>query len=138
MTNSRIIQNTGIGISTIGVITSGIGSHLQKQANNMLKALDAGRRMFGFESSTYRSIGIWESKLIKANTTFILGIILLIIGIVMCYCGYLKANAVKNPEGKVSDQNTVDRLNKLKEAKQLGLITVEEFEQKRKEIIEEM
>lgn len=136
MTNSSIIKNTGIGLSVIGVITSGSGLHLRKQANAMIKALDAGGNLFGFDSSTYRSMGIWGDKLTNANTILIIGIVLLIIGIIMCYCGYLKANAVNNPERKVSDQNTVDRLNKLKEAKQLGFITDDEYEVKRKEIID--
>lgn len=138
MTNSSIIKNTGIGISVIGAITSGVGVYLRKQANAMIKALDAGGNLFGYDSSTYRSMGIWGGELTKGNTILIVGIVLLIIGIIMCYCGYLKSNSVKNPERKVSDKNTVDRLRKLKEAKKLGFLSDDEYELKRKEIIDEL
>lgn len=138
MTNSSIIRNTGIAISVIGVITSGIGFYLRKQANGMIKALDAGGNLFGYDSSTYRSMGIWEGELTKGNTILIVGIVLLIVGIIMCYCGFLKTNAATNPERKDSNPTAVDRLHKLKEAKQLGFITDDEFEQKRKEIIDEL
>ena len=140
MENSKVLKITGGVLSVSGAITSGVGLYLRQQAKSMVSALQSGAGMFGYNSSTYRSLDIWGGKQTQGNIILVIGILVLIVGIIVFYNGYLKRNGAKHPEKQniTPNKSVAHRINELNEAKKNGIISEEEYEQKRKEIINEI
>lgn len=144
MKNSKILKVIGVVLALIGSITLGIGIYLRNSADSMLSALSAGSSLFGFDSSTYRSMELWENHLQNGTTVLLIGIVFLVIGTIVFIVGYLKGNEVKNPE-KVAyvspikpaeSENLSEKLTQLSKLKEQGVITEEEYKTKRQDIIE--
>ena len=140
MENAKVLRNTGGVLSVSGAIISGVGLYLRQQANSMVSALRSGAGLFGYNSSTYRSLDIWEGKQTQGNIILAIGIVVLIVGVIVFYKGFLKGNGAKHPEKQeiTPSKSVAYRINELKEAKESGIISEDEYEQKRKEILSEI
>lgn len=143
MKNSSILKTIGLVMAVIGAIASVVGIYLRNEADSMLSALNAGSSLFGYSSSTYRSMSIWDEHLQKGNIVLIIGIILVVVGAVIFVVGYLKGNERKHPEqastaplGNSADTaNIAEKLKELDELKDQGILSEEEYSAKRQEII---
>ena len=143
MKNSQILMTIGGAASVIGGLISVGGVLLRKEAREMLSAVNGLGSLFGVD---YNSLAIWEGKLQKANITLATGLILLGIGIIVIIAGYLKGNEVRNPEctfntdlgAEFSAENIGDKLRELNDLKEQGLISEEEYSEKRKKILDSM
>ena len=96
-----------------------------------------------------RSFLIWSDHKRNATIMLVIGLAIIVIGLIIFFVGFLKANAVANPESdnQTSKVNTADntshidiedRLAKLDNLKSSGIITNEEYDEKRKKIIDEI
>ena len=144
MKNSQIIKTTGVIATICGALTSIVGWHKLSEANGVLKTLR------GSTHGTYgKTIEIWQSQKSISIVILIIGIVITLTGLIMIYNGFLKANAVTNPENdnQTSKVNTIDnitrvdiedRLAQLDSLKSSGIITDEEYNEKRKKIIDEL
>lgn len=138
MKNSSIMKFVGSIFGIIGVILLGAGAYRRHYA-----------QMF-INTSTYvdHTFLVWSQH--KQNATYVLiaGIVVVVIGAILLCAGFLKANAAANPETPPTTpkaytttpkpSNTSSRLAELKALHDSGVITAEEYEEKRKKIIDEI
>ena len=139
MNNSDILKFAGIIGTVIGIVLTGCGIYKRNYAQMFIKA------------SNYvdRSFLIWSDHKRNATIMLVIGLAIIVIGLIIFFVGFLKANAVANPESdnQTSKVNTADntshidiedRLAKLDNLKSSGIITNEEYDEKRKKIIDEI
>ena len=104
-----------------------------------MKALGQGSVLFGSTDSTYRSEAIWLSSMNNYRIVIIVGAIILVIGIILLVSGIInlkkETTKVENVEVNVS---TNEKMVELKAMLDNGLITSDEFEMKKKELLDKM
>lgn len=142
MENSKILKIIGSITAVVGAVVTVIGVNLRNEAQSMLSALESGANLFGYESSTYRGMSSWGEHLQTGNIVLAVGLVLLVVGAVVFFVGYLKGNEAQHPErAKIASidnsetTNTAAKLRELNELKDQGIISEEEYNAKRQEII---
>lgn len=80
---------------------------------------------------------IWAGYASNYKTILIVGAVILLIGIIILIAGFL-GNDGNKAKGDIVSNNASQKLLELKKLKEDNLITQEEFEEKRKQIIDTM
>lgn len=105
----------------------------------MVKALGQGSVLFGSTDSTYRGEAIWLSSMNNYRIVIIVGAIILAVGIILLISGIINLKKetakIENVEVNVS---TNGKMMELKAMLDKGLITSDEFEMKKKELLDKM
>lgn len=131
--NGKNLRIVGLVSSIIGLIITVFGVYKYDEAKGMVRALGQGAALFGSTDSTYRSEAIWLSEMNNYRLVIIVvGIILLISGIVD-----LKSQTEKNVKVE-ANVSTNGKMTELKAMLDNGLITPDEFEVKKKELLDKM
>lgn len=145
MKNSQLLKMLGGIMAAIGAIVSGVGVKLRNEASATIDALVDGGDFSGYSSSTIKSIAIWEEHLQNRTLIMVVGIIVLVVGVILFIAGVLKANAARNPETQsFSDNSTVTaesaaaRLKKLQELREQNIISEDEYNVKRQEMLSDL
>lgn len=137
--NGKNLKTTGIVSIVIGAIITIFGTYKYKAARSMLQALDGAASLFGADEGTYRSGATWLSEAGNYKLMIIVGAIILIVGIILTVSAAINANTQTEGNEKVSMSNsTNDKVVELKNMLDNGLITPEEYEMKKKELLEKM
>lgn len=127
-----------------GAIASIAGYAKYHEAKGMVGALEDGASLFGYDSVSERSISIWESYASNHRLVLIIGLIVLFVGVIFMFTGILlgmQESRYNEERGKAStdinslEVNIQERMEKLNSLKDNALISDEEYEEKRKEII---
>lgn len=100
MINSKILKVVGAILLIASIITVLIGAHNINEAKGMLATISAGNKLFGYSSASERGVSAWNDHLSTAKTVTIVGVAVAIIGAITMFIGFIKSNAVKNPETK--------------------------------------
>ena len=139
MKNSSIMKIGGMISAFVGIICSGVGSFMIRDANKWIAF--SGNLMGPTFTSAVQQKNYGRELLVVGIALFFIGIIFLIVG-------FFKANAVKYPETEstapmsvpptIQSAEPVDRLAQLQSLKESGLLTDDEYEDKRKQIIDEI
>lgn len=146
MGNSKILKIIGGVLAVIGAVIGLIGNGKRAEAVEMISALKAGGEIWGYDSSTRKSIEIWQEHLSNGKLIMYIGIAVLIIGLILLFIGILKRNAIVNPENQhvintpivAPSEDATDKLKKLNELKTEGLISEDEYVEKRKKVIDDI
>ena len=133
--NGKNLRIVGIVSSIIGFIITAFGVYKYEEAKGMVKALGQGSVLFGSTDSTYRSEAIWLSSMNNYRIVIIVGAIILVIGIIGIINLKKETTKVENVEVNVS---TNEKMVELKAMLDNGLITSDEFEMKKKELLDKM
>lgn len=137
--NGKNLRIVGIVSSIIGFIITAFGVYKYEEAKGMVKALGQGSALFGSTDSTYRSEAIWLSSMNNYRIVIIVGAIILVVGIILLISGIINLKKetakIENVEVNVS---TNGKMMELKAMLDNGLITSDEFEMKKKELLDKM
>lgn len=138
--NLKMLRNIGIVASVIGAIITGYGYYKYDEAKKMSKVLSDGQDLFGISSSSSKALNIWSENEGNYKIVIIVGCVILIVGIIMLVSGLMNAENKKikddvKTESVQESKDVVDRLKQLEELKKSGLITEEEYERKRKDVL---
>lgn len=136
---SKTLKSIGGVASVIGAAITWFGYSKYDGARSMAKALNAGDHLFGGNSSD--SIDLWSGRADNYKLVLIIGAVILVVGIILLISGFVSGNkgqeikeTVRIPDD--SDKSDLaDRLKKLDELKNSNLISQEEYEEKRKQLI---
>lgn len=142
--NGKPMAILGAVASVIGGIIGYKGYHDYSEANGLIKALNDGDALLGTDSSA--STSIWSTQASNARIMLIVGVVILVIGIIVLIAGIVSGMTTKQiaPEYRpvqTSVQpkaNISDRLSQLEDLKNKGIITDAEYDEKRKEIINDL
>lgn len=136
----KILRNIGIVASVVGGGIACYGYSKYSEAKSMLKALRDGDRLLGTNST--KSIDLWSGYSDNYKLILIVGAIILICGIIFFISGLMSGNNNRKLSPMQSDSTSInsnvdisDRLKKLERLKKEGVISSEEYEEKRKELI---
>ena len=136
--NGKNLRIVGFVSSIIGFIITAFGIYKYEEAKGMVKALGQGSALFGSTDSTYRS-AIWLSSMNNYRIVIIVGAIILVAGIILLISGIINLKKetakIENVEVNVS---TNGKMMELKAMLDNGLITSDEFEMKKKELLDKM
>lgn len=135
---SKTLKSVGGVASIIGAAITWFGYSKYDGARSMAKALNAGDHLFGGNSSD--SIDLWSGRADNYKLVLIVGAVILVVGIVLLVSGFISGNKGQEIHPVVtangSDKGDLpERLRKLDELKSAGLITQEEYDEKRKQLI---
>lgn len=132
---SKSIRNIGIVSSIIGAIITCYGATKNKEAQSMLRGLRSGDELFGTHSTT--SINVWTEHSSNYKIILIVGSVILVVGIILLIAGLVSQSNSNNTN--VHEVHTefdiTEKLKKLEKLKTTGLITEEEFAEKRKDLL---
>lgn len=101
----------------------------------------AGQYRASEEFGHVNSADIWSGHMSNYKICIIIGAIVLLIGIIILIAGFLAAgNSQVNENENVKENNKTasQRLKELQEMRNENLITQEEFDEKKKQILESM
>lgn len=134
--NLRIV---GLVSSIIGLIITGFGMYKYDEAKGMVRALGQGAALFGSTDSTYRSEAVWLNEMSNYRLVIIVGAIIIVVGIILLISGIvdLKSQTEKNVKVEAI-VSTNGKMTELKAMLDNGLITPDEFEMKKKELLDKM
>lgn len=128
--------------SVAGAIVSIVGYRKYHNATRMIGALESGADLFGHSSTTERSISLWGSYASNYRLVLIIGLIVLFVGVIFMLTGILLGIQESNHTTEHGNTNInspgadiQERLDKLNTLKDNALISDEEYNEKRKEII---
>lgn len=133
---SKSIRNIGIVASIIGAVITCYGATKNKEAQSMLRALHSGDKLFGTRSTT--GINAWTEYSNNYKFILIVGSIILVVGIILLIAGLMGQISSENTnihEAHTIEFDVTEKLKKLEELKTTGLITEEEFAEKRKDLL---
>lgn len=135
---SKILKSIGGVASVIGAAITCYGYSGLDESQSMIRALEAGDDLFGGSSS--KSIDIWSEHADNYKIVLIIGAVILVVGIILLISGFVSGSKAQDVHpvsaANESDKgNLADRLKKLDELKSTGLISEEEYEEKRKQLI---
>ena len=137
--NGKNLRIVGLVSSIIGLIITVFGVYKYDEAKGMVRALGQGAALFGSTDSTYRSEAVWLSEMNNYRLVIIVGAIILVVGIILLISGIInlksKTEKIINAELNVS---TNGKMTELKAMLDNGLITPDEFEMKKKELLDKM
>lgn len=137
--NGKNLRIVGFVSSIIGFIITAFGVYKYEEAKGMVKALGQGSVLFGSTDSTYRGEAIWLSSMNNYRIVIIVGAIILAVGIILLISGIINLKKetakIENVEVNVS---TNGKKMELKAMLDKGLITSDEFEMKKKELLDKM
>lgn len=138
MDSGKTLKNIGAVASIVGLIITIYGFIKFRDAQTMLSA---SRSLSSFSNTgNFKSIRIWEGYSNNYKLILIIGAIILIIGIILLISGLMSGSNVEPNIEPVSD-NTVndvdisDRLKTIDNLRAEGLISQEEYEEKRNKLI---
>ena len=140
----RAITILGTVSSVAGAIASIAGYAKYHEAMGMVGTLKDGASLFGYDSASKKSISIWESSASNHRLVLIIGLIALFVGVIFMFTGILlgmQESKHDEESGKTSTDtnrpgfNIQERMESLNRLKDNSLISDEEYEEKRKEII---
>lgn len=140
----RAITILGTVSSVAGAIVSIASYAKYHEAKGMVDALEDGAALFGYDSISEKSISIWESHASNHRLVLIIGLIALFVGVILMFTGILlgmqeskhdEENRKANTDTNRPGDNIQERMEKLNSLKDNALISDDEYEEKRKEII---
>lgn len=135
---SKVLKSIGGVASVIGAGITWYGYSKYSEANSMIDALYAGDALFGGNSD---SIDLWSKHADNYKIVLIVGAVILVVGVILLVSGLVSGNKEQDVSKTVSVSRETDkgdlsdRLKKLDELKSSGLISQEEYEEKRKQLI---
>ena len=136
---SKTLKSVGGVASIIGAAITWFGYSKYDGARSMDKALNAGDHLFGGNSSD--SIDLWSGRADNYKIVLIVGAVILVVGIILLVSGFVSGNKGQEIRETARVSNVPDkddlfaRLKKLDELKNSNLISQEEYEEKRKQLI---
>lgn len=133
---SKSIKNIGIVASIIGAVITCYGATKNKHAQSMLRALRSGDELLGTRST--RGINAWTEHSSNYKIILIVGSVILVVGIILLIAGLvgqINSNNTNVHEVHTIEIDITEKLKKLEELKTTGLITEEEFAEKRKDLL---
>lgn len=138
MNNGKTLKNIGVVASVVGLIITIYGFIKFRKAQAMISASKAAGSLFNANNSN--SIQIWENHSNNYKLILIIGAVILIIGIILFISGLMSGNHVelnKEPASNntVNDIDISDRLKTIDKLRAEGLISQEEYEEKRNNLI---
>lgn len=144
-TSSGALKVIGFLLIIAGIIAVIIGAHKTNEAKSFLSAIDAGARLFGYDSDYYKGVNAWTEHAENGKKIEIAGFVAAGIGIVFILIGVTQSNAdiraEKAMEQEKSPHNPKTAKERIKEIDELhdsGLLTDEEYIKKRQEIIRDL
>ena len=134
----RTLKSIGGVASVIGAGITWYGHSGFAKSQSMISALNAGDALFGGSSS--KSIDIWSGHADNYKIVLIIGAVILVVGIILLVSGFVSGSKGQevHPVVMTNDSDKRDlteRLKKLDELKNSGLISQEEYDEKRKQLI---
>ena len=145
MAESNTITTIGAVSSIVGAGISAFSYYKYQDSKMMLRTVDASGVFGGFDADYFTSRNIWSNYVNNYKTALIVGLIVLAVGIILLISGI--ASRGKEGQAAIQNDNTTccdsvapnvsprDRIEHLNVLKSEGLISEEEYEEKRKDIL---
>lgn len=148
MDNTKKLKVAGLLTSLAGAIVTVVGVIKLHTARGMLRALWHGSNLYGYSSGTLSGESSWLGEVTNCKAIIAIGIVFIVVGIVLMLFSISKsfddAHTVKPRKKKISNvtstltQTTTERLRELKTLLDNGFITPDEYEEKKKSILNDM
>ena len=132
-------------IALAGVVVALVGVVKLREARGMLKTLWHGSSIYGYSNSTLSSESAWLGHITDYKVVIAVGAILIVVDIILLLYSISRTEGTvyapkinRKPTESVPVKTNSDRLFELKSLLDKGLITSEEYEIKRKNILDKM
>ena len=136
---SKTLKSIGGVASVVGAGITWYGYSGMAKSRSMINALNAGDALFGGSSS--KSIDAWSGHADNYKIMLIIGAVILVVGIILLVSGFVSGSNRQDVHSVTvtneldNKSNLTERLMKLDELKYSGLISQEEYDEKRKQLI---
>lgn len=148
MDNTKKLKVAGLLTSLAGAIVTVVGVVKLHNAREMLRALLHGSSLYGYSSGTLAGESSWLGEVTNCKAIIVIGVVFIVVGIVLMVFSISKsfdgAHTSKTKEKKISHkkndptQTTAERLYELKTLLDNGFITPDEYEAKKKSILNDI
>ena len=145
MGNSKVLKIFGVILILAGLIVTAFGIHKKNDAESMLKTHEAAGRLGGYSEYYEAGVKAWTKHINEGKTIEIAGLVTSGIGLVFCLVGITQANADERAKyaatrktEKCVGTSTKEKLATIEDLKASGMISEEEYKQKRKEILDNL
>lgn len=131
--NLRIVGTVSL---LIGAVITFLGFKNYSNAKAMVKALVDSDILFG--TTSIKSESIWLDKMSNYKIVIIVGAVILVVGLIILISGIISSTKQTNIENRQIASSTNDKLLELKSLLDSGLITQDEYDEKKKSILEKL
>lgn len=131
--NLRIVGSVSL---LIGAVITFWGLKQYSDAKAMVKALVDSDILLG--TTSIKSESIWLDKMSNFKIVIIVGAIILVVGLIILISGIISSTRQTNITNREITLSTNDKLLELKNLLDNGLITQDEYDEKKKSILEKL